>query len=122
MVCRKSDDHSLAAWRPLWMLGVLCWPVLVAAKAAAIEAPVLSGQPRVSVDMSREWRFRQADGLSDVPSSAFDDSQWTAIEIPHTWNRIGNEGFERSPLSNNVQGVGWYRLVSALSITSLEPH
>jgi beta-galactosidase len=96
-------------WRPLWMLGVLCWPVL-AAKAAAVEAPVPSGEPRVSADLSRGWRFRQADGLSDVPSSAFDDSQWTATEIPHTWNRIGNEGFERSPLSNNVQGVGWYRL------------
>jgi beta-galactosidase len=100
----------MTKWRPLWMLGVLCWPVLVAAKAVGVEAPVLSGQPRVSVDLSRGWRFRQADGLSDVPSSAFDDSQWTAIEIPHTWNRIGNEGFERSPLSNNVQGVGWYRL------------
>jgi beta-galactosidase len=100
----------MTKWRPLWMLGVLCWPVLVAAKAVGVEAPVLTGQPRVSVDLSRGWRFRQADGLSDVPSSAFDDSQWTAIEIPHTWNRIGNEGFERSPLSNNVQGVGWYRL------------
>jgi beta-galactosidase len=91
------------------MLGALCWPVLVGT-AAALQAPAPSGEPRVSVELSRGWRFRQADGLSDVQSSAFDDSQWTAIEIPHTWNRIGNEGFERSPLSNNVQGVGWYRL------------
>jgi beta-galactosidase len=96
-------------WRPLWLLGVLCWPALVG-KAAALEAPAPSGEPRVSVDLSRGWRFRQADGLSDVQSSAFDDSRWTALEIPHTWNRIGNEGIERSPLSNNVQGVGWYRL------------
>ena len=92
------------------MFGVLCWPALLG-EAVAFEAPpVQSGDSRVSADLSRGWRFRQADGLSGVPSSAFDDSQWTTLEIPHTWNRIGNEGFERSPLSNNVQGVGWYRL------------
>ena len=56
------------------------------------------------------WRFRQADGLSDVPSSAFDDSQWTMVDVPHTWNRIGSDGTERSALTNAVQGVGWYRL------------
>jgi beta-galactosidase len=91
------------------MLGVLGWLALVG-KGTALEAPVPPSDPRVSVDLSRGWHFRQADGLSDVQSSAFDDSQWTAIEIPHTWNRIGNDGLQRSPLSNNVQGVGWYRL------------
>jgi beta-galactosidase len=62
------------------------------------------------MDLSHGWRFRQEAGLSGVESGAFDDSQWTAVELPHTWNRIGNEGTERSPLTNNVQGVGWYRL------------
>ena len=62
------------------------------------------------MDLRHGWRFRQAAGLSGVESSTFDDSQWTQVELPHTWNRIGNEGTERSPLTNNVQGVGWYRL------------
>jgi beta-galactosidase len=62
------------------------------------------------MDLSHGWRFRQAAGLSGVESGAFDDSQWTGVELPHTWNRIGNEGTERSPLTNDVQGVGWYRL------------
>jgi beta-galactosidase len=62
------------------------------------------------MDLSHGWRFRQDSGLSGVQSSAFDDSQWTQVELPHTWNRIGNEGIERSPLTNAVQGVGWYRL------------
>ena len=78
--------------------------------APAADASMDSGDRRLSMELSHGWRFRQVDGLSDVPSSAFDDSQWTAIHLPHTWNRIGNEGTERSPLSNNVQGVGWYRL------------
>jgi beta-galactosidase len=108
-------------WRILWLLGVLCWPAL-AGKAMAFEAPVPFREPRVSVDLSRGWHFRQADGLSDVQSGVFDDSQWTAIDIPHTWNRIGNEGFERSPLSNNVQGVGWYRLRFKVPSSSKASH
>jgi beta-galactosidase len=56
------------------------------------------------------WRFKQASGLTAVESSRFDDSHWSEVTVPHTWNRIGNEGMKRSPLSNNVQGVGWYRL------------
>jgi hypothetical protein len=51
-------------------------------EAVAFEAPMESVDPRVSVDLSRGWRFRQAVGLSDVPSGTFDDTQWTALEIP----------------------------------------
>jgi beta-galactosidase len=82
------------------LLAVFCWPALVGAGAA----------PRASMDLSHGWHFIQAAGLSGVESSAFDDSQWTGVDLPHTWNRIGNEGTERSPLTNDVQGVGWYRL------------
>src|ERR1700691_5683555 len=53
-------------------------------------------QARVSVDLSHGWRFRQGDDLSEVPSGSFDDSQWSQVELPHTWNRLGNEGTERS--------------------------
>jgi beta-galactosidase len=96
----------------LWMLWWLALPGAVAdGVTTAPSAPGLrSGTPRLSIDMSGGWRFRQAEGLRDVQSGAFDDSQWTAIRLPHTWNRIGNEGTVRSPLSNSVQGVGWYRL------------
>jgi beta-galactosidase len=101
------------------LLAVLCRPLpLGAAPRAGSGAPVESGEPRVSVDLSHGWRFRQADGLSDVQSRAFDDSQWSSVDVPHTWNRIGNEGAERSPLSNSVQGVGWYRLRFAAPASS----
>lgn len=69
-----------------------------------------SVEVRVSVDLSHGWRFRQGDDVGDVPSDRFDDSQWSQVELPHTWNRVGNEGTERSALTNAVQGVGWYRL------------
>ena len=54
------------------------------------------GEARVTVDLSHGWRFRQDDGLGGVASGEFDDSQWGQVELPHTWNRIGNEGTERS--------------------------
>jgi beta-galactosidase len=76
----------------------LCGPI-AAAQESRLIAPLDAG-----------WRFTQAPDLSGVESGAFDDALWTPVDLPHTWNRIGNDGTERSPLSNNVQGVGWYRL------------
>jgi beta-galactosidase len=93
----------------------MCWLALPGGGTYALTPPpsatgMQSGAPRLSIDLSGGWRFRQAEGLRDVQSVAFDDSQWSAVQLPHTWNRIGNEGSVRSPLSNSVQGVGWYRL------------
>ena len=72
---------------------------IAAAQDARLIAPLDAG-----------WRFMLAPGLTGAEAPAFDDARWTAVELPHTWNRIGNDGTERSPLSNNVQGAGWYRL------------
>jgi hypothetical protein len=35
------------------------------------------------------------------------------------WNRIGNEGIQRSRLSNNVQGIGWHRLLDVNSAANI---
>jgi beta-galactosidase len=90
MACRKSD-------LPCTIL------VLFAALASAQDA-------RLVAPLDGNWRFTQEEGLTGVETPTFDDARWTAVELPHTWNRIGNEGIERSSLSNNIQGVGWYRL------------
>ncbi|HET7086571.1 MAG TPA: glycoside hydrolase family 2 TIM barrel-domain containing protein [Rhizomicrobium sp.] len=72
--------------------------------------PGLAAEPRATLALENGWRFKQASGLTGVESGAFDDASWSKVAVPHTWNRIGNEGLERSPASNNVQGIGWYRL------------
>jgi beta-galactosidase len=87
-----------------WSRDALCsifslWAAVVAAKEPRLIAPLDAG-----------WRFTQAPDLTGVEAPAFDDARWTRVELPHTWNRIGNDGTERSSLSNSVQGVGWYRL------------
>ena len=112
MRCRCSRVLSAVTG----LLAVICCPAPVSAGGADSVREGGAGPtsereaPRASTDLSQGWRFRQDAGLSGVESSAFDDSQWTQVELPHTWNRIGNEGTERSPLTNDVQGVGWYRL------------
>ena len=49
------------------------------------------------------WKFI----LADVPGAAnivFDDSSWTAITLPHTWNNLdGQDG------GSYFRGIGWYR-------------
>ncbi len=76
------------------------------AVSLCLAAPA-AGEPRRTVDLASGWRFKQADGLTGVEARGFDDSTWSTVALPHTWNRIGNEGTVRSPQSNNVQGVGW---------------
>jgi len=71
-----------------------------AAKAAAYVPP----PARDRVDLNAGWRFIR----SDVPGAqnpAFNDSGWTAVSVPHTWNaRDGQDGG-----ANYHRGVGWYR-------------
>jgi beta-galactosidase len=62
------------------------------------------------VDLDHGWRFQQSNTLSGVEGLTFDDSAWSTVDVPHTWNRLGNAGTTRSAATNTVHGVGWYRL------------
>jgi len=90
-------------------VGVLrraAWSVAICLAAL----PAFADEPRVAVSLDQGWRFQQSDSVTGAEERGFDDSSWQTVDVPHTWNRIGNAGTERSSLSNNVQGVGWYRL------------
>ena len=50
------------------------------------------------------WRFTRSD-VAGASATTFDDSRWTAIAVPHTWNNLdGQDGG-----SNYYRGVGSYR-------------
>jgi beta-galactosidase len=83
---------------------------IVAVLSLGLMSMVAAQDARLTMPLDTGWRFQQASGLLGVEARAFDDTRWTSIDVPHTWNRLGNDGLERSPLSNDVQGVGWYRL------------
>ncbi len=72
---------------------------------------------RTTVNFNSNWRFKkltQKDGLSELAFelSDFDDSTWTEISLPHTWNSIdgadGKSG-DGEEKEGYYRGIGGYR-------------
>jgi beta-galactosidase len=61
-------------------------------------------------DLSQGWRFRYGLQPASVTQPGFDDRDWEATTLPHTWNRVGEYRLQRTAETNADQGVGWYRL------------
>jgi beta-galactosidase len=50
------------------------------------------------------WKFLRMDD-SGAAATAYDDSSWAPVTLPHTWNAMdGQDGG-----SNYYRGIGWYR-------------
>ena len=69
-----------------------------------------SAQAHDERGLNSGWKVKQDNSLTGVEAPTFDDSAWQGVDLPYTWNHIGNPGVVRSTTSNNTQGVGWYRL------------
>ena len=53
-------------------------------------------------------------GCSGAQSPTFNDSSWSIVDVPHTWNNLdGQDGG-----SNYYRGIGWYR--HPLNLTAAE--
>lgn len=102
---RKAVRRRAPTAAPRW-LALACLGVITCLSAV----PAFADEPRISVSLDQGWRFRQSAAVTGAENPAFDDSAWTTVDVPHTWNRLGNKGTTRSPLTNTVQGIGWYRL------------
>lgn len=66
--------------------------------------------PRQVLPLSSGWRFRFGSTETGITDPNFDDSEWQAVDLPHTWNRMGEYALTRSSDTNVQQGIGWYRL------------
>ena len=91
---------------------VLSPPIAVASAAVAKSTAAVTdaGGLRKVAPLATGWRFHLGDVEGSATTAAFDDSNWESVSVPHTWNRVGEYSVKRSASSNNVQGVGWYRL------------
>ena len=65
---------------------------------------------RTEVKLAEGWRFHFGERGEEAARNDFDDAGWQSVSVPHSWNRIGEYGLDRSPQTNNAQGTGWYRL------------
>ncbi|HUJ71905.1 MAG TPA: glycoside hydrolase family 2 TIM barrel-domain containing protein [Verrucomicrobiae bacterium] len=60
---------------------------------------------RSDFTLNDSWKFNRADVVG-AQNPGFDDSAWTAITLPHTWNNLdGQDG----PSTAYYRGIGWYR-------------
>lgn len=59
-------------------------------------------RPQTNLDAS--WKFVRSDA-SGAQAPTFNDSAWSSVSIPHTWNaQDGQDGG-----NNYYRGIGWYR-------------
>jgi beta-galactosidase len=68
--------------------------------------------PRAVYNFNPGWKFAFGDS-SGADKPEFDDSAWTAVSLPHTWNEtdtyralISHGGGDQS---EKMLGIGWYR-------------
>jgi len=83
-------------------------------------SPTLADMPaqsaRTTIDLRDGWRFKQDDSVIGADAPTFDDSSWSTVSVPHTWNKVGYYLTPRDADSNRpeqvdkTQGIGWYRL------------
>ena len=60
---------------------------------------------RADINLDSGWRFIQQD-VSGAQATNFDDSAWTSLNLPHTWDIAhGQDG----PSTTYYRGIGWYR-------------
>lgn len=83
--------------------------MFVMAVVGVLSAAAMAADPRITVPLQSGWQFHQGE-LIEPYSKPVDPSQWIAVTVPHTWNRVGNVGYERAPETNHFRGAGWYRL------------
>ena len=75
-------------------------PIAASGATPAVAAP----QPRPTSNLDAGWRFLRSNASgAQVPT--FDDSSWSTVNVPHTWNALdGQDGG-----NNYYRGIGWYR-------------
>ena len=82
------------------------WQLLATAAALAIggSVSVRAGDGRTLLRLDPGWRFYAGDD-PHAQETAFNDSSWQPVDLPHTWNaQDGQDGG-----ANYRRGPGWYR-------------
>jgi beta-galactosidase len=86
----------------LVLIGCLSFGLTVTASAQTYTPPPNN---RVDVNLDPGWRFIQQD-VAGAQATNFDDSAWTSVNLPHTWDVSDGQSY---PASNYYQGISWYR-------------
>jgi len=82
----------------------LCATTLGCAVALAAQTYSPPASDRMDINLDPGWRFIRQD-VAGAQASSFDDSSWTNLNLPHTWNNLDGEQY-----GGYYQGIGWYRV------------
>ena len=110
--------------KPVWTLtrslALIGLAVALAPGGAGAQARGAKATParvdRSTLVLADGWRFRLDPAASGPEQPGFDDSAWTRVSVPHTWNRVGYYRSDPATHLNTAQsvdktmGIGWYRL------------
>jgi beta-galactosidase len=103
---RMSLYHSYVAVLAAGLRKALWVCPLIFCTASSLATPnyIPPANHRVDLMVDDNWRFIRRD-IAGAQAPEFDDSSWTNLNLPHTWNNMdGQDG-----VKNYYRGVGWYR-------------
>jgi beta-galactosidase len=93
---------------PLLFLIVLFLTAIPAFAAPRYQPPV---SPRATYNFNPGWKFQRGD-VPGAEAVSFDDSTWSDVGLPHTWNDVDTyRALISHPGGDQTfyQGIGWYR-------------
>ena len=94
--------NAILLFRGLLLSGWISFGFLMAATAQTYTPPANN---RADIVLDAGWRFIRQD-VTGAQAANFDDSSWTNLNLPHTWNNLdGQDGG-----NNYYRGIGWYRV------------
>ena len=95
----------------------ICLILLCTVASIAAQPYTPPANERVDAILDSGWRFIRQD-VANAQNSNFDDSAWSVINLPHTWNNLdGQDGGK-----NYYRGIGWYRVHCAVDGSCTNRH
>jgi beta-galactosidase len=79
---------------------------------------------RQTLSFDKSWLFEQSDATG-ADKTAFDDSKWKTVDVPHDWSILGN--YDHNNLTGRgggylPSGIGWYRKHFTLKDADAQKH
>ena len=71
---------------------------------------------RITESLANGWKFQQNSAMTGPEQPSYNDSSWSTVSVPHTWNRVGYYLNQTVPHQNTAanenlyQGNAWYRI------------
>src|ERR1044071_3386391 len=112
---KRNEMTKLRFWAIIFFVAILFISTVRCSVAPTqmplpTEVPTMNSEPLsvmkpTSIPLTGEWSFSidkaQTGEQQGWTTPTFDDSTWTKVSVPHTWNVM--------PEYSDYEGMGWYR-------------